>query len=155
MRKFLATTAAGLALATGSIAIATFSPIGTAGAQDGTQTNQTAPAQPADGQRDHRHLRRMVARAAVKDAAGVIGIEPQELVAALRDGQSIAQVATAHGVDPQTVIDKLVADASARIDEGVANGKLSAEKAAEIKGKLPERVTKAVNRVFDGSHRQN
>jgi hypothetical protein len=152
MRKFLATTAAGLALAAGSIAVATLSPIGTALAQDGTQTAPTTQSQPADGQRDHKHLRRIVARAGIKDAAGVIGIEPQELVTALRGGQSIAQVATAHGVDPQAVIDKLVADASARIDQGVANGKLSAEKAAEIKGKLPERVTKAVNRVFDGSH---
>jgi hypothetical protein len=149
MRKFLATTAAGLALATGSIAAATLAPIGTAFAQDGTP--QTSQTQPDDGQRTGRpHLRRAVAKAAIKDAAGVIGIEPQELVTALRNGESVADVARAHGVEPQAVIDKLVADATARIDQAVADGKLSADKAAEIKNKLNGRVTSLVNRHFDG-----
>src|SRR3954452_20996803 len=100
MRKFLATTAAGLALATGTVALATFSPIATAGAQTATPSTQTQD--PNGAKAEHPRLRHL-ARAGVKDAAGVIGIEPKELLSDLKAGQSIAEVATAHGVDPQTV----------------------------------------------------
>ena len=119
MRKFLATTAAGLALATGTVALATFSPISSAFAQTATPTTQAAPAADPSAKADHPKLRRLVAKAGVKDAAGVIGITPKELLTDLKGGQSIAEVATAHGIAPQTVIDKLVTDASTRVDEAV------------------------------------
>jgi hypothetical protein len=53
--------------------------------------------------------------------ADAIGISSDDLRAALRDGQTIAQVAEAHGVDPQDVIDALVAHATERITK-VVNG---------------------------------
>lgn len=159
MRKFLVTTAAGLALAAGSIAVATLSPIGAAFAQDGSTPAATAPAAPADGQagtsgHEHRHLRRAILRGAVKDAAGVIGIDVKDLATARRDGQSIAQVATAHGVDPQTVIDKLVADGTTRLDAAVTAGQITPERAATAKSHLSERATRFVNHQSDGSHHQ-
>lgn len=55
-------------------------------------------------------------------AAEVIGISVEDLVAALREGQTIAEVAQANGVDPQTVIDALVAEAEARITTFVNEG---------------------------------
>jgi uncharacterized protein YidB (DUF937 family) len=149
MNKFLATTAAGLAIATGSVAVATLTPLGTAFAQDGT--GQTPTTQSGADHAGHKGIVRAVARAAVKDAAGVIGISPQDLMTELKDGKSVAEVATAHGVDPQTVIDKLTTDANARIDQAVANGKVTQEKADAAKAKTSERVTKLVNKKFDGS----
>ena len=151
MRKFIATTAAGLALATGSIAVATLTPIGSAFAQDGAPA-QTQPAT-QDGAAGHGHLRRQVARAAIKDAAGVIGIDAKDLATAVRGGQSVAEVATAHGVNPQAVIDKLVADGTTRIDAAATAGKITPERATQMKSHLTERVTKLVNHHFDGSHR--
>ncbi len=124
-------------------------PLATAFAESGTAP--TAQTQP-DRQGRHGEHRRL-AKAALKDAAGVIGVSSQDLASALKTGQSVADVATAHGVDPQTVVDKLVADASAKIDEAVASGKLSADKATTIKTKLPDHVSKLVNKRFDGSHR--
>lgn len=151
MRKFLATTAAGLALATGSVAMATLTPIGSAFAQDGT--TQTAPAEgQAQGGR-HGQLRPRIIKAAIKSAAEAIGIPAQDLATALKSGQSVADVARAHNVDPQVVVDKLVADATARIDQAVANGKLDQARADQIKAQLHGRVTSLVNRHFDGSHR--
>ena len=156
MRKFLATTAAGLALATGTVAVATFTPIGTAFAQT-TPTTQAAPTTPSTGTgtgtgvgklREHR---RAVAKAVLKDAAGVIGIQPKELFTDLKGGQSIADVATAHNVAPQAVIDKLVTDADARLDKAVANHKITQEQADKAKAKMTDRVTKIVNKHFDGS----
>ncbi len=152
MRKFIATTAAGLALVTGSAAIAAFTPIGTAFAQDGTSPTTQAQSSTQNGKHEGRAERRHhVARAAIKDAAGVIGIAPKDLAAALKDGQSVAEVATAHNVNPQTVIDKLVTDAGARLDKAVTEGKLTQEKADKAKAALPDRVTKLVNKHFDGT----
>lgn len=157
MRKVLATTAAGLALATGSVAIAALSPISSAFAQSGT--TQTAPAegQPApDAKGQHGHPRaRHLAKAAIKNAAGVIGIPPGDLAKELKAGKSIATVATEHNVNPQAVIDKLVTDANAKVDEAVAAGKITQEKGDAAKAKMSERVTKLVNRTFDGSRRPN
>jgi prolyl-tRNA editing enzyme YbaK/EbsC (Cys-tRNA(Pro) deacylase) len=68
--------------------------------------------------RAHRQPRRA---AAIRTAAEAIGIDVGELRAALRDGQTIAQVAEANGVEPQDVIDALVARSTERITN-VVNG---------------------------------
>jgi hypothetical protein len=78
-------------------------------------------------------------------AAQAIGIEVDALREALRGGQTMAEVAQANGVDVQTVVDAIVADISARIDEAVANGRLTQAEADEKKAELPERVTARVN----------
>ena len=74
-------------------------------------------------------------------AAATIGITTEQLREELKDQGTIAAVATAHGVDPQAVIDAIVADATTRIDAKVAAG----ERATQIKANLPERVTRLVN----------
>ena len=48
-------------------------------------------------------------------AATAIGITEDELRTALQSGQSLAEIAQAHGVTPQAVIDALVADAKADV----------------------------------------
>ncbi len=78
-------------------------------------------------------------------AAAAIGIESEELRAALGDGSTIAEVAEANGVDVQAVIDALVAEAEAHVDEAVANGRLTEDQAATIKADLPERIEAMVN----------
>ena len=78
-------------------------------------------------------------------AAEALGITEDELNDALRDGQTIAEVAAAQGVDVQTVIDALVAAATTRIDEAVADGDLTEEEATERKADLVQRVTDLVN----------
>ena len=62
---------------------------------------------PGPGMRFHRFMERHEDFAKI---AGVIGISESDLKAALQGGQSIAQVAQAHNVDPQKVIDALVAE---------------------------------------------
>jgi hypothetical protein len=72
-------------------------------------------------------------------AADAIGITEDELRTALQDGDTIADV------DVQAVIDALVADATAHIDEEVAEGDLTEAEAAERKANLEERITALVN----------
>jgi ribosomal protein S20 len=81
----------------------------------------------------------------IQVAAEAIGIEPSELLAALRDGQTIAEVAEANGVDPSTVIDAIVADAQERLDQAVEDGVLTQAEADERAADLEERATAFVN----------
>jgi hypothetical protein len=84
-------------------------------------------------------------RAGFDAVADAIGISEDDLHAALRDGQTIAEVAGANGVDVQAVVDAMVAEVSARIDEQVAEGDLTQEEADELKADLAERLTDVVN----------
>jgi hypothetical protein len=78
-------------------------------------------------------------------AAEAIGITSDELRTALHDGSTIAEVAESHDVEVQAVIDALVADATSHIDEAVADGRIDAARAEEMKANLVDRVTARVN----------
>jgi hypothetical protein len=78
-------------------------------------------------------------------AAEAIGIESEDLRQALMDGSTIAEVAEANDVDVQTVVDALVAEAEAHLDEAVADGRLTEDRAAEMKANLPDRIEAMVN----------
>jgi polyhydroxyalkanoate synthesis regulator phasin len=77
----------------------------------------------------------------------LLGIEPIEIRIALGGGSTVAELAEANGVDVQTVIDGLVAAANLRIDEAVADGRLTEEEAATKRAELVTRITESVNTV--------
>jgi hypothetical protein len=83
--------------------------------------------------------------AVLDEAADAIGIEEDELLDAMRDGQTIAEVAEREGVDPQTVIDALVAATRERLDEAVADGRIEQADADERLAEATERITEFVN----------
>jgi hypothetical protein len=78
-------------------------------------------------------------------AAETIGIEQSALVAALDDGQTIAEVAAANGTDEAAVIDALLAAYQVTLDELVADGSITAEVAAERAAEAVDRITGMVN----------
>jgi hypothetical protein len=78
-------------------------------------------------------------------AASTIGVSEADLKTALQSGQSIADVANAHGVDPQTVIDALVADAQQHLADDVSSGRLTQDQADQIGADLATHITDAVN----------
>jgi len=78
-------------------------------------------------------------------AASTIGVSEDDLKSALQSGQSIADVANAHGVDPQTVIDALVADAQQHLADDVSSGRLTQDQADQISAGLATHITDAVN----------
>ena len=136
--KILATTALGVGLLAGSLTVAAVGPLSIAGAQ-----TTDAPSAQA-GAFGHRAGHRL-ARHEFKVAADTIGIPATELRDALKGGQSIAEVATEKGVPVDDVVNAVVADVSAKVDQAVANGRLTQEQGDKIKAKAPERVTKLVN----------
>lgn len=91
--------------------------------------------------------------AKLESVATALGITEDEVRTALEDGTTIAELATSKGVEVQTVIDALVADATARIDQAVTDGKLTADEATEQKAALTERITEFVNNTPEfGKH---
>ena len=78
-------------------------------------------------------------------AATALNMTADELRTELEGGKTIAQVAGEKGVDVQTVIDAMVADASAKLDQAVADGKLTADEAAERKADLATHIADFVN----------
>lgn len=98
------------------------------------------------------------ARIHLGDVAAVIGIGEDDLLDALREGQTIAEVASANGVASQTVVDALVADVEERLSDLVDDGELDAADAAERLEAATERIAEVVAEGFpavghhDGHH---
>jgi uncharacterized protein YidB (DUF937 family) len=94
-------------------------------------------------------------RKGLADVADAIGISADDLRAALRDGQTLAAVAEANGVDPQDVIDVLVENGTARLDAAVAAGRIDQATADERKAGLPERAADLVNGELERDARRH
>jgi polyhydroxyalkanoate synthesis regulator phasin len=88
----------------------------------------------------------------LETVADLLDMEPAELGEALRDGQSIADLA---GDDTQSVIDALVAEATERLDQAVADEKLTQDEADDKLAEITQRITDMVNgeRPEDGRGR--
>lgn len=84
-------------------------------------------------------------RNGLADLAEAIGISTDDLRAALKDGQTLGELAEANGVDPQRVVDVLVDNGTKRLDAAVAAGRTDEATADERKADLPERATDLVN----------
>jgi hypothetical protein len=85
-------------------------------------------------------------------AATALGMTEADLRTALQGGKTIAQVAKDKGVDVDKVIDALVADQSARLDQAVTGGKLTQAQATAAKAALRQRVTAMVNGEGPAGH---
>lgn len=84
-------------------------------------------------------------RGSLDTAAEAIGIDESALRDALRDGQTLAQVAEANGVERQAVIDALVTDVQEHLDDAVADGRLDEAEVAERLTEATERITSFVD----------
>jgi hypothetical protein len=77
--------------------------------------------------------------------AKTIGVAEADLKTALQGGQTVAQVAQAHSVAPQTVIDAVVNDITAKAQTRPGWAKLSDTQKANFTTQARERVTNWVN----------
>jgi hypothetical protein len=86
---------------------------------------------------------------AVDDAADFLGMTARELVEALRDGATLAELAEEHGLGAQALIDHLVGLVEEHLDQAVADGRLTEDEAAERVAEATERITALVNGELD------
>jgi polyhydroxyalkanoate synthesis regulator phasin len=77
-------------------------------------------------------------------AASYLGMTEAELRAALED-KTLAEVAKEHGKTAAGLVQQLVATQTKRIDEAVADGKLTDDQATTLKAGLEERMESFVN----------
>ena len=98
MKKILATARHRYVLGAGGLAVASAA----------ESPSLDHPPSPPDATGGHARGPGRCRKLAFKTAADTIGISPTDLLAAMKGGHSIADVATAHDVDPQTVIDAVI-----------------------------------------------
>ena len=76
--------------------------------------------------------------------ADELDLSVEEVIEALRDGETVADFVEAHGGDVDDIVRAAVAEAEARLNEAVENGRLTEERKAEIlerlQTELPERL---------------
>ncbi len=63
----------------------------------------------------------------VDAVAEATGLTEDEVIAALQEGQTFAEIAAAQGVDSQAVVDALLADRQAVLEQAVADGRITQE----------------------------
>ncbi|MGH9247147.1 MAG: hypothetical protein ACRD29_23060 [Acidimicrobiales bacterium] len=139
--------AAGALLYTPAISIAQTDDSSTTTAPDESETPST-PDESGDEGNDCGPFGRGGFFVDLDVAAEALGLTADELRDELADGTTIAEVAEAEGVDVQTVIDALVAAATAEIDEAVAD--LDADDAEELEADLADRLAEFVNEGHRG-----
>ncbi len=118
-------------------------PVETPAASTGSST---ASPSPHAGPFHRGHFRAGIAGVdLVKDAATTIGISEQQLIMDLQSGQTVAQVAQAHGKTAQAVVTTLVGDLTSAINSAESSGKITSSQASALKSHLTPMVTAFVN----------
>jgi hypothetical protein len=85
--------------------------------------------------------------------AVILGLTDAEVMELRQQGLSLAQIAERQGVDPQRLIDALVAQWSARIDARLAVGALTADEAKALKDNVAVQAKAMVYQVTLGGMR--
>ncbi|MCB9435886.1 MAG: hypothetical protein H6673_02700 [Anaerolineales bacterium] len=113
-----------------------FSAIGSIYAQDPTR-----PQAAADQARARAALNRLV----VETAATALGMTPAEFIATVEVGQSYADVITANGGDLAQITADAKAAAIVSIDTALADGKITAEQAENMRANLDTALEQILN----------
>jgi len=81
----------------------------------------------------------------LESAATYLGLTEAELRERLADGDTLAEIARAEGKSVDGLVETVVDAAEKQIDDAVADGRLTEERAADLKEGLEERITDLVN----------
>jgi hypothetical protein len=136
--QIIAAAATAAIVGTAGVSIAAAATSG--GSPDPTvSTTAAAAVSKADANAGAKHKRlRHIVRHAIGLAAHTINIPRAELVKDMRAGKTVADVASDHGVQPQTVIEALVKAGQDRLDRAKASGKLSDARYQRLEQRLPK-----------------
>jgi len=70
--------------------------------------------------------------------ADTLGLTEEELVEALRDGTSVAELAEEQGVDLDDIVSDVLAEAEERLEEAVENGRLTEDQKSQMLERLAD-----------------
>lgn len=74
----------------------------------------------------------------------VLKVDAETFKSERQAGKSMLTIAQEHGVSEQTLVDFMVKQGQQRLEKGVSDGRITAEKAAELKGNMEQRVAKMI-----------
>ena len=86
----------------------------------------------------------------LEEVAEFLGITSEEIREALQDGSTLGEIADANGSSADELIAFMVEQASERLDQAVAEGRITEEEAAERLAEITERITEGVTEGFEG-----
>src|SRR5205823_5817273 len=85
--------------------------------------------------------------AMVQAVADLLGMTPDQIRAERQGGKSLAAIAAERGVDQATLVQAITVNARARLDEQVAAGRLTAERADALYQRIQQGVPQMVTRT--------
>ena len=80
-------------------------------------------------------------RAGIMTAAETLEMSVPDFMQALRNGQTPAEIAEEHGISAQDLVDAIIAAQTEKLEQAVADGKITQERADEILARMNEKVT--------------
>ncbi len=83
--------------------------------------------------------------ALINETSQLSGLTRQEVVDELATGQTLAQIAQAHGTSADAVVAAMSAKAKERLDKQVENGRISQERADELLSRLQTKANELMN----------
>jgi polyhydroxyalkanoate synthesis regulator phasin len=86
---------------------------------------------------------------AVREAADFLGLTPEEVAVAVRDGQTLAEIAVAQGQTAEALIAHLSTLAGEHLNQLVADGRITEEQQADMLANMTDRITDLVNGQID------
>lgn len=116
-------------------------------------SSRTASApQPNEPKRKHFPI--------IEEAAPILGLSVDKLTASLKEGKSLLDIAKLQGISEADFTGKMLALRVQKIDEAVTRGKISTERAEQIKHKMQAHITyllqsKHLLELQSKSHQQN
>lgn len=85
-----------------------------------------------------------------EEIAQILGMDSQSLGQELKSGKTLAQIAADKGMDIEALRQELESKRNDRLDEAVAEGKLTADKAAQIKALGADKFDAKINQHWTG-----
>jgi len=81
-------------------------------------------------------------------AAEQMDMTVQDLVAELQDGKTIAQVGEEKGISPGSIVEAYLAPRAERLEQAVADGRITQEQADQMLATMQERIEERLNSTF-------
>ena len=95
------------------------------------------------------------ARTVLKAVTELTGLSQEEVCAQRQEGKSLSAIAENEGVDPQTVLDKITAERTARLEQLRIENRISAEQYENCRENMEERVKTNLERTSAGPASDN
>lgn len=90
-----------------------------------------------------------------ESVGGLLGLTPEEIATQRHEGKSLAEIAAnaPQPADETTLVNAIVAERQKVVDQRVADGKLTADQAAQVMERVRDQVSEMVNRAATGPNR--